>query len=175
MAPPRSWCCSCRCLARGRASWQRPAAPCHCAQRSPTRGPGISWAKGSQGPPPCPSAGQTASRLRDPFLKATVFWTLWVWRVRIPWSRTEPGLSKWIPHPVSKGSGHSSPRPEGRKWGPALPVCDPRQGPGFQSNFLTCAPAVWLALRTRGRNLGGGHPWSSGPWTSTQRPEWGWG
>lgn len=147
------------------------AAPSHCAWCSSTRGLGISWGKGSKGSPPCPNGGQRASRPRDPFLEATiVVWTLWGWSVRVPSSGMEPGLSKCTLHPISKGSGYSPPGLEVES-GDQLCRC---VIPGkvlapFQLHFLTCAPASWLALRTRGRNLLRGPPWSS--WASDKHQE----
>lgn len=76
----------------------------------------------------------------------------------------EPGLSQWIPHSISKESEHNIVPPGLQaESGHQLPsLSDPRQGPSFQLNFLPCAPALWLALRPGGRNLGRDHhPWSS--------------
>lgn len=59
--------------------------------------------------PPRPSGGQAASGPRGPMLEDHCF--LDRLGVRIPSvSDRERSLSKWTPHPISEGSGHSSPK-----------------------------------------------------------------
>lgn len=97
-------------------------------------------------PPPCPSGGQAASGPRGPMLEATtVFWTIWVYGSHQSRTGNEAFLNGPL-IPSLRSQGIVPPRLKAESGDQLCPCGTPSKVlVSFQLNFLTWAPALWLA------------------------------